>query len=256
MFSDIEGFTAISEKMQPEELVDFINNYLSSMTEIVLQNKGTLDKYLGDSLMAFWGAPLDVDNKELLACKTALLMQDKMNILQSVLTSDSSIKLRTRIGINSDDVVVGNIGGKERFDYTVMGDGVNLASRLEGANKMYGTSIMISEATYTKVKEKVLVRIIDKIVVKGKTEPITVYELLGLDDSNEAREKYNTYTNYIEGMNHFKSGKFELAKSSFVKSLEENPNDQLSKIYLDRSEEFINNPPSEDWNGIYYLDSK
>ena len=193
MFSDIEGFTAISEKMQPEELVDFINDYLSSMTEIVLEHKGTLDKYLGDSLMAFWGAPLEVNDKEFLACKTALLMQEKMNNLQTSLFPNFKIKIRTRIGINSDDVVVGNIGGKERFDYTVMGDGVNLASRLEGANKMYGTSIMISEATYNKVKDKVLVRIIDKIVVKGKTKPITVYELIGLEENLEAQKKYNTF---------------------------------------------------------------
>jgi adenylate cyclase len=256
MFSDIEGFTTISEKMKPEELVEFINNYLSIMTTIVLDNKGTLDKYLGDSLMAFWGAPLDVENKELNACITAILMQKKMDKLKSSFSSEAAQKVRTRIGINSSDVVVGNIGGVERFDYTVMGDGVNLASRIESANKMYGTTIMISEATYAKVKEEVLVRIIDKIVVKGKTKPITVYELLGLGKDDRAKEKFNEYQNYIDGYKQFINRNFESAKSLFQKSFIENPKDILSKLYLDRSENYIQNPPSDDWDGVSHLESK
>ena len=256
MFSDIEGFTAISEKMQPEDLVDFINSYLSAMTQIVLEHNGTLDKYLGDSLMAFWGAPLEVEGKELFACKTALLMQEQMSSLQERLTGNTSSRVRTRIGINSDDVVVGNIGGKERFDYTVMGDGVNLASRLEGANKNYGTSIMISEATYNKVKEHVFVRIIDKIVVKGKTKPITVYELIGLKTNIEAQKNYEAVQSHITGYNYFRDRQFEKAKSYFLKSLESNKEDQLSKVYLERTEEFLKNPPSSDWDGVYYLQSK
>lgn len=256
MFSDIEGFTTISEKMKPEELVEFINNYLSIMTSIVLEHKGTLDKYLGDSLMAFWGAPLDVENKELQACTTAILMQKKMNELKSSLSSDVNPKVKTRIGINGDDVVVGNIGGIERFDYTVMGDGVNLASRLESANKLYGTSIMISESIYQKVAEEVNVRTIDKIVVKGKTKPIIVYELLGLKSDKEAAEKFNFLQDYIDGYEHYKSKDFELAKNCFQKSLQLNPNDTLSKIYLERSENYILNTPSSDWDGVSHLTSK
>jgi adenylate cyclase len=256
MFSDIEGFTTISEKMDAEELVVFINNYLSIMTSIVLDEKGTLDKYLGDSLMAFWGAPLDVENQELHACKTALLMQTKMNELRSTFSSEAAKKVRTRIGINSDDVVVGNIGGVERFDYTVMGDGVNLASRLESANKMYGTTIMISDATYQKVKDKVLVRIIDKIVVKGKTKPITVFELIGLKDNTEATAQFNKYENYIEGYNQYRNRKFEVAKELFAKSLEINLDDSLSKVYLERCENYIENPPEQNWDGVAHLTSK
>ncbi|MBU0476295.1 MAG: adenylate/guanylate cyclase domain-containing protein [Bacteroidetes bacterium] len=256
MFSDIEGFTSISEKMKPEELVEFINNYLSIMTSIVLEHKGTLDKYLGDSLMAFWGAPLDVEDKELNACITAILMQKKMDELKNGFSSEVTTKVKTRIGINGDDVVVGNIGGIERFDYTVMGDGVNLASRLESANKLYGTSIMISEAIYQKVAEEVVVRTIDKIVVKGKTKPIIVYELLGLKNDKEALEKLNLFQNYIDGYKQYKSRNFESAKIYFQKSLLTNPNDLLSKIYLERSENYILNPPESNWDGVSHLTSK
>jgi adenylate cyclase len=256
LFSDIEGFTTISEKMEPEELVEFINNYLSIMTSIVLKHKGTLDKYLGDSLMAFWGAPLDVENKELNACRTAILMQKKMEELKSSFSTKSGEKIRTRIGINSADVVVGNIGGIERFDYTVMGDGVNLASRLEGANKMYGTTIMISEATYSKVKDDVLVRIIDNIVVKGKTKPITVYELLGIAEDENALAKFELHDNYIIGYKEYINRNFELALSHFQKSLDIIPDDNLSQIYLERSENFIANPPDKNWDGVSHLKNK
>lgn len=256
MFSDIEGFTAISEKMDAEKLVEFINNYLSVMTSIVLQQKGTLDKYLGDSLMAFWGAPLDVDNKELRACQAALLMQKKMDELKKSFSSEAARRVKTRIGINSADVVVGNIGGVERFDYTVMGDGVNLASRLEGANKIYGTSIMISEATYKKVKEHVTVRIIDKIVVKGKTKPIAVYELLDVPEVSSGNDKDSLFEDYAEGYKEYVNRNFELAKTLFEKSLQKNPNDILSKVYFDRAEKFIEDPPPKDWDGVSHLMTK
>lgn len=256
MFSDIEGFTSISEKMQPEELVEFINSYLSTMTSIVLENQGTLDKYLGDSLMAFWGAPLDVENKELNACITAILMHKKMDKIKNSFGTNSQVNVKTRIGINSDDVVVGNIGGEERFDYTVMGDGVNLASRLEGANKIYGTSIMISEAVYKKVQKEVITRIIDKIVVKGKTEPIEVYELLGLKQDKQAIEKFNLFQDYIDGYNHFINRNFDEAKEYFQKSLILNPHDKLSQIYLERAENYILNPPEKNWVPISHLSSK
>lgn len=256
MFSDIEGFTTISENMKPKELVDFINNYLSIMTSVVLEQKGTLDKYLGDSLMVFWGAPIDVENKDYLACKTAILMQKKMDELRSNFSTEAARNVKTRIGINNDDVVVGNIGGVERFDYTVMGDGVNLAARLESANKIYGTFIMISETTYANVREKIFARRIDRIVVKGKTKPIAVYELIGLKEDNDAQKEFQVYEDYISGYEEYINRKFDIAKIYFQKSLDINPNDLLSKIYLERSENFIINPPNENWEGVSYLKSK
>ncbi len=255
LFSDIEGFTSISENMEAEELVDFINNYLHKMTEFVLDNNGTLDKYLGDSLMAFWGAPIDVENQELKACKTALLMQAKIDELKNEWNLEVKTDFKTRIGINTDNVVVGNIGGNERFDYTVMGDGVNLASRLEGANKIYGTSVLISESTYKAVCDYVSVRIVDKVVVKGKTQPILVYELIGLKEDEKTTQRLENYNDYLQGYSAYMKGKFEVAKSHFENSISKNKSDKLSKLYLDRCEQFISNPPT-DWDGISYLESK
>ncbi|MEN8193364.1 MAG: adenylate/guanylate cyclase domain-containing protein [Bacteroidota bacterium] len=256
LFSDIEGFTSISEAMTPEELVDFVNSYLHIMTGFVLENNGTLDKYLGDSLMAFWGAPLEVENQELKACKTALLMQKKIIELKSEWEKSAKKEVRARIGINTDDVVVGNIGGNERFDYTVMGDGVNLTSRLESANKVYGTSILISDSSYRKVANEVLVRVIDKVVVQGKTEPILVYELIGLKDDKDAIEIFNAYSEYIEGYNNYIKRNFEDAIINFRSSLKIIPNDPPSQLYLNRCEEFIMNPPLNDWEGISHLETK
>ena len=256
LFSDIEGFTSISENMSAEELVEFINSYLHIMTEFVLDNKGTLDKYLGDSLMAFWGAPLEVENQELKACRTAILMQNKIDELKNNWLDNSSQSIRARIGINSGEVVVGNIGGNERFDYTVMGDSVNLASRLEGANKIYGTSVMLSEFTYEKVSEHVLVRIIDKIVVHGKTKPILVYELLGLKEDTVSSNKFQLYRSYIKGYSEYINRDFKKAKIHFEDSLNKIPNDQLSQLYLDRSAKFLLNPPAQDWDAVSYLETK
>ena len=256
LFSDIEGFTTISENMSAEELVEFINSYLHIMTELVLENNGTLDKYLGDALMAFWGAPIAVEDQELKACKTAILMQNKIDELKENWIHDANKQIRARIGINSGEVVVGNIGGNERFDYTVMGDGVNLASRLEGINKIYGTSILISEFTYKKVAEKVLVRIVDKVVVQGKTNSILVYELLGLKEDQQSEEKFKLYNGFIDGYKKYESRDFEKARFDFQNSLTIIPNDKLSQIYLDRCEKFISNPPAEDWDGVSYLETK
>ncbi|OGU33490.1 MAG: hypothetical protein A2068_10780, partial [Ignavibacteria bacterium GWB2_35_6b] len=200
LFCDMAGFTTFSENKDPEELVMYINEFLSEMTEIILEHKGTLDKYLGDAIMAFWGAPIDIKDHQLLACKTALFMQEGIARLREKWSASGETKISIRIGINSGDVVVGNMGGKNRFDYTVMGDSVNLASRLEGANKQYGTGIMMSDSTYNAVKDFVLVRELDTIRVKGKKLPTTVYELIGLNEDEKANEKIKSLENYFEGL--------------------------------------------------------
>jgi len=256
LFSDIEGFTTISEGMTPERLVEFVNNYLSIMTSIVLKNKGTLDKYLGDSLMAFWGAPIEVEDQELMACKTAIEMQGQLESLKDEWAIDSEKEIKTRIGIHSGEVVVGNIGGEDRFDYTVMGDSVNLASRLEGVNKIYGTGAMISHVTYEQVKDSVLVREIDKIIVKGKTKPTTVYEIIGLSDDEKAVELLKQYDLYLKGHKEYLKRNFKIAIEMFEKAFAQNEKDLLSKLYIERCKEFLDNPPPEDWGGVHVLTTK
>jgi adenylate cyclase len=165
LFSDIVNFTTISEKMQPEELVILLNDFLDRMTEIIKKHYGTLDKYIGDAIVAFWGAPKSLEDHALRACKTALEMQRILVEMRTQLITEKKPPLSIRIGLNTGPMVVGNMGGTERIAYTVIGDSVNLGSRLESANKQYGTSIMISENTYEKVKNDVIVRELDLLVV-------------------------------------------------------------------------------------------
>ncbi len=181
LFSDIAGFTSISEELPPEELVDLLNEYLDAMTSIIIKNIGTLDKYEGDAIMAFWGAPIPLRDHAYYACLSAIEMQQALNQLgKGSDKNKKKINLQTRIGINTGEMIVGNMGGKERFDYTVIGDNVNLAARLEVTNKNYGTNIIISHNTYQHVKDYVIVRELDTIVVKGKTEGTTIYELIDM----------------------------------------------------------------------------
>ena len=180
LFSDIRGFTTLSEKLTPEELVEHLNQYLQAMTDLVFKYNGTLDKYVGDEIMAFWGAPVELENHALEACKSALEQIEVLKMMNESWKSMGKPGLEIGIGINSGDMVVGNMGSSSRMDYTLMGDNVNLGARLEGTNKIYGTSIIISEATYLLVKDHVVVRELDLIRVKGKEHPVVIYELIEL----------------------------------------------------------------------------
>lgn len=180
LFSDIEGFSTFSEKMDPKILVRFLNDYFDEMTRIVIEENGTLDKFIGDSVMAFWGAPLSITNHALPACKAAVRMQNKLDELQSVWHAQGFPRINTRIGINSGEMIVGNVGGEKRFNYTIMGNNVNIASRLEGINKNFGTRIIISENTYDMVKDSVEVRELGKIAPKGISEEIRIFELINI----------------------------------------------------------------------------
>ncbi|HEY1406183.1 MAG TPA: adenylate/guanylate cyclase domain-containing protein [Spirochaetota bacterium] len=182
LFSDIRGFTSISEKLTPEQLVDHLNEYLQAMTDIVIKYNGTLDKYVGDEVMAFWGAPVPQENHALLACKASLEMMSVLHRMNIDWIAKGKDALNIGIGLNSGDMIVGNMGSNSRMDYTLMGDNVNLGARLEGTNKVYGTAIIISEFTYEHVKDKVIVRELDLIKVKGKHLPVKIYELVDLVD--------------------------------------------------------------------------
>jgi adenylate cyclase len=177
-FSDIESFTTASEKLEPEEVMLQLSEYFDAMTHEIMAEQGTVDKFIGDAVMAFWGAPSDVEDPAIRACRAALRCQARLAGLNDHWESEGRPRFNTRIGLHTDDVVVGNVGSSERMNYSAIGDGVNLASRLEGLNKQYGTHIMISEATYQLVKDYFECRLLDEVVVKGKTQSVNVYELL------------------------------------------------------------------------------
>jgi adenylate cyclase len=182
LFSDIRGFTTISERMTPEALVEHLNEYLQAMTDLVIKYDGTLDKYVGDEIMAFWGAPIPQENHAMLTCKAAVEMMRVLGELNDKWKSQGKPELNIGIGLNTGDMVVGNIGSSSRMDYTLMGDNVNLGARLEGTNKVYGTGIIMSESTYEYVKKHVIARELDLIKVKGKHLPVKIYELIDIKE--------------------------------------------------------------------------
>ncbi len=178
LFSDIRGFTSISERLTPEELVEHLNIYLQTMTDLVFEYNGTLDKYVGDEIMAFWGAPIPMEDHALQACRSALKQMEALHRLNEQWIREGKPTLNIGIGLNTGPMVVGNMGSSSRMDYTLMGDNVNLGARLEGTNKVYKTNIIISEFTYEHVKDHVVVRELDLIRVKGKEQPVRIYELI------------------------------------------------------------------------------
>ena len=187
-FSDVRGFTTLSEALSPEDLVKLLNEYLSVMTNVIIDFKGTIDKYMGDAIMAFWGAPINMEDHAYYACVSAIVQLNKLKELQADWKSRNLPSIDIGIGLNTGPAVVGNMGSSHRMDYTCMGDTVNLGSRLEGSNKMYATRIIISEYTYERVKERVYARELDLVKVKGKNQPVRIYELIGLVDDNDAEK--------------------------------------------------------------------
>jgi class 3 adenylate cyclase/CHASE2 domain-containing sensor protein len=256
-FSDMAKFSTISEKLSPEELVSLLNDYLSAMCDIILQQNGTIDKFEGDAIIAFWGAPIEEPKHAILACKSTIIMQRVLAEKRDGYVQRYNLPLppRMRIGLNSGKMVVGNMGTSNRMDYTMMGDNVNLAARLEGANKFYGTESMISESTYKLAKNEVETRMLDKIRVVGKSVPVKVYELIDFKGDLSADHK-KLIESYNEGLQFYQDQQFEKAISFFQKALTLDENDGPSKTYIERCNEFIKSPPPSDWDGVYTLTSK
>ncbi|MCG2725530.1 MAG: adenylate/guanylate cyclase domain-containing protein [Elusimicrobia bacterium] len=252
-FLDIAHFTSIAEKLSPEELTQMLNKYLSGLTDVILKYDGVVDKYIGDCIMAFWNAPLDQDKHRTLACFAAIdciKELDKLN--REALSGDE--KPAVRIGLNSGQMVVGNMGSNTRLSYTVLGDSVNLASRLEGANKFFGSKIMVSEFIYNEVKDDVEARFLGRIRVFGKELPVKVYELLARkgDLSDEAAKLLGEYNN---GLDLFYKTDYKKAQTHFDKALKLDNMDGPSKFYKNISREYAENPP-ENWDGSFNLRSK
>ncbi|MBI5216515.1 MAG: adenylate/guanylate cyclase domain-containing protein [Ignavibacteriae bacterium] len=255
-FSDIAGFTSISEQLSPEELVHLLNEYLSEMTALVFKHDGTLDKYIGDAVMAIWGAPIPQNDHALRACKAALEMQEVIFEMNRRWKKEGKPELGARAGINTGDMIVGNMGGVRRFDYTVIGDNVNLASRLESANKQYGSRIMIAERTYQLVASDVLVRELDSLVVKGKTQPVKVYELLSFSKDPLPPRGMQFLEVYNRSLELYKHREWEKAIESFEQARKLLGEDYASKMYIGRCRHYINEPPADDWDGAFVLKTK
>lgn len=256
-FSDIRGFTTISEKLSPEQLVHLLNEYLTEMTNIILAQNGVVDKYMGDAIMAFWNAPLDQPRHAERACNTSLQMEKRLKELQIKWTKKGVPALDIGIGLNTGPAVVGNMGSFERFDYTAMGDTVNLGSRLEGLNKPYGTRIIISATTKAKVEKKpFVVRKLDMVMVKGKKEPITIYELLCKQD-DAAPELLNAIAHFEKGLESYFKQKWDAAVKEFsAADKTRKGGDAPSKIFIERCEHFRKHTPGKEWGGVWVMKTK
>ncbi len=256
LFSDVAGFTTISENLEPEELVQLLNEYLTEMTNIVFKYDGMLDKYEGDAIMAVFGAPIAHGNHAYQACATAVEMQERLVGMRDEWRKQGKPELRVRIGINTGPMVVGNMGSESRFDYTVMGDAVNLGARLEPANKIYGTNIMIGEGTYQMAKEQIIARPLDLLRVKGKTKPVQVYELMGLMERGANDELLRIIDLFRKGFELYLKRDWDGAINYFRQVLTIRPDDGPAKAYLDRCRFFKENPPNADWDGVYSMKTK
>lgn len=253
-FSDVRGFTTLSETLDPRELSDLLNSYLTPMTEIVFKNQGTLDKYIGDAVMAFFGAPIRSKNHAEHACRAALEQLEKLKELQETYRKKDLPVIDIGIGLNSGEASVGNMGSETVRNYTVMGDTVNLASRLEGITKEYGVRTVISETTYDAVKDKFICRLLDQVRVKGKLQPVKIYELLG--EGKISPEFEEMRRRFEDGIHLYQARRFQDAIAAFEKALAANPNDRTSSIYIDRCREYVENPPPEGWDGVYVMTKK
>lgn len=254
-FSDIKGFSTISEKLTPQDLVKRLNEYLTEMTDVILKYNGTVDKYIGDAIMAFYGAPVLMPDHATKACRAAVDMKKRLRELQETWRKAGLEPIFARMGIHSGKATVGNMGSRTRMDYTAMGDAVNLASRLEGANKSFDTAAMISGSTYEAAKESIEARILGKIRVVGKSESVPIYELLGMkaalpDYMYDMLEKYNA------GRSYFIKRDWKQAISYFRQAIKVLPDDGPSRVYVEKCEEYMKSPPPRGWDGVFVLKSK
>ena len=257
-FSDIEGFTTISEGLEPDRLTYLMNRYLGAMTDTILESGGTLDKYIGDAVMAFWGAPEPRADHALAACRVAVANQQLLAALRKEFEKEGFPPVRSRIGLNSGPASIGNMGSAKRFSYTAIGDNVNLASRLEGANKAYGTYTMISETTREQAGQAIEVRELDFIKVKGKNVPIRVYELIGLEGETP-EELIRRARRFEEGLALYRSRRWDEAASAFKSARDDFKTlgtDKASEAYVERCLHFKAEPPPGDWDGSYTMTEK
>ena len=251
LFSDIAGFTGLSERLG-DQIIPLLSKYLDIMSREVSGHGGTIDKFIGDAVMAFWGAPAANADHAVDACRAALACQRALRA--SELTDDDGRPLRVRVGVNSGDMLVGNIGSEVRLNYTVIGDAVNVASRLEGANKEYGTEIIIGEETRRLAGDRILVRELDRLMVYGRAGGIAVYELLDVAERGTTPPDWVVL--YEGGLAAYRRRDFAAAASFFHKVLDAKTSDQPARIMLERCSQYLKSPPSKDWQATYAMKAK
>ncbi len=258
LFSDIRGFTTLSETMSPQDLAHFLNRYLGAMTDLVLENRGVIDKYIGDAIMAFWGAPLDDEAHALHGVQSALAMTQALEEFNRESKRLGKPVIAVGVGLNAGAVTVGNMGSEKRFDYTVIGDEVNLASRLEGLTKTYGVSIIISDAVLELIgpagsaEYGIMTREIDRVRVKGKTQPVVIHEVMSPAVAASLADRQHLFA---QGRAHYYAGQWAEAIEAFNTFLKDFDSDGPARLLRERCQEFLISPPAE-WTGVYEMTHK
>ncbi|MDZ7970188.1 MAG: GAF domain-containing protein [Nostoc sp. DedSLP03] len=258
LFSDIRGYTTLTENLEAEEVVSMLNEYFESMVEAVFKHKGTLDKYIGDAIMAVFGSPLPLEEHAWMAVQTSLEMRDRLHEFNQRRHIDNKPRIKIGIGINSDTVISGNIGSSKRMEFTAIGDGVNLGSRLESVSKQYGCDIIISHNTFKPCQDNIWARELDYIRVKGRNEPVAIYELLGLRSNPIESEKLQVIEHYHKGREYYLKRDFNRARAEFALVLAADSQDKAAMLHLLRCQHWLQSPPTEsDWDeGVWTFQEK
>ena len=256
LFSDIRGFTTMTEQLGPHATVSLLNEYFEIMVDCINREGGMLDKFIGDAIMAGFGIPVAHTDDEDRAVRTSLSMISELNAWNLKRAGEGKLPVLIGIGLNTDVVVAGSIGSQKRTNYTIIGDGVNLAARLESACKQYAARILISEFTYKKLRGTYRTREIDLVVVKGKTRPVGVYEVLDYHTDETFPNLMNVVNQFKDGVEKYRGGKWDAAISAFREALRLNPADKLSEIYIERCEKLKLDPPQGEWDGVWVMEKK
>lgn len=253
MFSDIRGFTTLSEKTTPEGLVSYLNDYFNVMTDIIIDNRGLVDKFLGDGIMALWGTPFENNNQAMDAVRAALQMQAALADFNRQKAAEGLPEIKIGIGLNFGDAIVGNVGSTQRFDYTAVGDNVNLAARVESLTKFYGVNVMVTSAVHEAVKDKFVFRFVDKVAVKGKRTGIELYELVG--ETADKKKYAELLAEFEKALIFYRKQDWLRASEAFVALQKSYPDDRPTQIYAERAAAFVKSPPT-DFDGVFRPDFK
>jgi adenylate cyclase len=249
MFTDVADFSTISQNCSPRQLATQLSRYLNELTRIIMGHQGTVDKYIGDAIMAFWGAPTEITNHVLKSCVAAVECRKKSHDLNRQWSEDGRYEFKTRFGIHAGDAIVGNVGSEQRLSYTVIGDTVNIASRLERLNKLYGTEILISEPVFDSVAQTMIARRLEPVLVKGRSEPLNIFELIGEKDDVSASD-IAFYRDFDKAMQAYQEMKWEIAAAQFESLLKRKPGERPCEFFLERCRDHKDSPASAGAGGV------